>query len=114
MTSPSGVVSPRDKVPSSPTVTRVPDRREISEDHAAAIVTARDGLAAKQDELERAVAAALKAGASIRAVVEASGLSANTVQKYGRAHGWPTAANRAGFNAVRWDKARAAQERTDQ
>jgi transposase-like protein len=58
---------------------------------------------ASQDELERAVAQALLNGASVRAVAE-SGLSPNTVQKYGRAHGWPTELNRARFYESRWDR----------
>ena len=61
------------------------------------------GVRASQDELERAVAQALLNGASVRAVAE-SGLSPNTVQKYGRAHGWPTEENRARFFESQWDR----------
>jgi len=43
---------------------------------------------AAQETLEKAVAQALRNGASVRSVAEL-GLSANTVQKYGRAHGCP-------------------------
>jgi uncharacterized protein YjcR len=39
----------------------------------------------------------------VRAVAEL-GLSPNTVQKYGRAHGWPTEENRRRFNESRWDR----------
>lgn len=96
---------------STATVARVsPDAREIRPADAERIQKA---LAAKdrlQVDLEKAVAKALKNGASIRAVVEATGLSANTVQKYGRAHGWPTAENRARFYETRWDKHRRERE----
>ena len=61
------------------------------------------GVRSAQEELERAVAQALLDGASVRAVSEL-GLSPNTVQKYGRAHGWPTAENRRRFNESRWDR----------
>ena len=56
-----------------------------------------------QEALERAVAQALKNGASVRAVAEL-GVSANTVQKYGRAHGWPTEENRERFYESRYDR----------
>jgi hypothetical protein len=56
-----------------------------------------------QEALEKAVAQALKNGASVRAVAE-PGLSGNTVQKYGRAHGWPTAENRERFYGSRNDR----------
>jgi hypothetical protein len=58
---------------------------------------------AAQDELEGAVAGALLEGASVRAVSEL-GLSPNTVQEYGRAHGRPTEENRLGFTESRWDR----------
>jgi len=49
------------------------------------------------------VAEALTNGASVRSVAEL-GLSANTVQKYGRAHGWPTEQNRERFYESRYDR----------
>lgn len=58
-----------------------------------------------QKQLELAVAAALKAGGSVREVAAFSGLSGTTVQKYGRAHGWPTQEQRAG-----WEAAQASQD----
>lgn len=61
------------------------------------------GVRAAHEELEQAVAQALLNGASVRAVAEA-GLSPNTVQKYGRAHGWPTDLNRARFYESHWDR----------
>lgn len=54
------------------------------------IRAARELVAAAQLELEQAVADALIAGGSVREVAAATGLSATTVQKYGRAHGWPS------------------------
>jgi hypothetical protein len=45
----------------------------------------------------------LRNGASVRSVAEL-GLSANTVQKYGRAHGWPTEENRERFYESRYDR----------
>ena len=53
--------------------------------------------------MEEAVADALMNGASVRSVADL-GLSANTVQKYGRAHGWPTEQNRERFYESRYDR----------
>jgi hypothetical protein len=86
------------------TVRRVPDVRPVSDGDAERIRAALRGVVDAQDELEKAVAAALKHGASVRSVA-ALGLSTNTVQKYGRAHGWPTQENRARFYETRWDRA---------
>jgi hypothetical protein len=61
------------------------------------------GVHKAQDKLEQAVAQALMNGASVRSVVEL-GLSANTVQKYGRAHGWPTEENRERFYESTYDR----------
>jgi uncharacterized protein YjcR len=63
-----------------------------------------------QEALERAVAQALVNGASVRSVAEL-GVSPNTVQKYGRAHGWPTEQNRERFYESRYD--REDRERSD-
>jgi uncharacterized protein YjcR len=81
----------------------VPDARPISENDAERIRAALAGVRAAQDDLEKAVADALLNGASVRAVSEL-GVSPNTVQKYGRAHGWPTEENRSRFNESRWDR----------
>ena len=61
------------------------------------------GVRTAQKALEKAVAQALRNGASVRSVAEL-GLSANTVQKYGRAHGWPTKENRERFYESRYDR----------
>jgi uncharacterized protein YjcR len=84
-------------------VGEVPDARPISDEDANRIRAAVAGVRSAQDELEQAVAQALLNGASVRAVSEL-GLSPNTVQKYGRAHGWPTEENRRRFNESRWDR----------
>lgn len=86
------------------TLTRVPEPREISEKNADRIRRALAGVDQAQDELEKAVARALLDGASIRAVRAASGLSENTIQKYGARHGWPTKENRANFNASKYPR----------
>ena len=81
----------------------MPDARPISDQDAERIRAALGGVQAAQDELEASVARALLNGASVRAVSEL-GVSPNTVQKYGRAHGWPTDENRQRFNESRWDR----------
>jgi hypothetical protein len=81
----------------------VPDSRPVTGVDAARIRAALDGVRKAQEKLERAVAQALKNGASVREVAEL-GLSANTVQKYGRAHGWPTVENRERFYESRDDR----------
>ncbi|SHN50110.1 hypothetical protein SAMN05660350_00149 [Geodermatophilus obscurus] len=71
------------------------------------------GVRAAQERLEKVVAQALRNGASVRSVAEL-GLSANTVQKYGRAHGWPTEQNRERFYESRYDREdREEQESRD-
>ena len=81
----------------------MPDARPISAQDAERIRAALGGVQAAQDELEASVARALLNGASVRAVSEL-GVSPNTVQKYGRAHGWPTEENRARFYESHWDR----------
>ena len=81
----------------------MPDSRPVTEVDAARIRAAAAGLRKAQEVLEEAVAHALKNGASVRSVAEL-GVSANTVQKYGRAHGWPTDVNRERFYESRWDR----------
>jgi uncharacterized protein YjcR len=81
----------------------VPDSRPVTEADAARIRTALAGVRKAQEALEQSVAVALKNGASVRAVAE-MGVSANTVQKYGRAHGWPTEENRERFYESRYDR----------
>jgi uncharacterized protein YjcR len=81
----------------------VPDQRPVTEVDAARIRAALQGVRMAQEALEKAVAQALKGGASVRSVAEL-GVSANTVQKYGRAHGWPTEENRERFYESRYDR----------
>jgi hypothetical protein len=88
---------------------RVPDQRPVTDVDADRIRAALAGIRFAQDALERTVAQALLNGASVRAVAEL-GLSANTVQKYGRAHGWPTEDNRSRFYESRDDRYEREQE----
>jgi uncharacterized protein YjcR len=81
----------------------VPDSRPVTGVDAARIRAAVAGVRKAQEKLEKAVAQALKNGASVREVAEL-GLSANTVQKYGRAHGWPTEENRERFYESQYDR----------
>ena len=81
----------------------MPDSRPVTGADAARIRAAVSGIQTAQEKLEKAVALALQNGASVRAVAEL-GVSPNTVQKYGRAHGWPTAENRDRFYESRYDR----------
>jgi hypothetical protein len=91
----------------------VPDPRPVTDDDAARVRAAVAAVHEAQQTLERVVAQALRNGASVRAVAEL-GLAPNTVQKYGRAHGWPTEQNRERFYESRYDKEdREAQEALD-
>jgi uncharacterized protein YjcR len=86
----------------------VPDSRPVTAIDAARIRAALAGVDTAQKVLEQAIARALMNGASVRAVAEL-GLSPNTVQKYGRAHGWPTDENRERFYESTYDR----EERED-
>jgi uncharacterized protein YjcR len=81
----------------------VPDPRPVTRADAARIRAAVKVVEKAQENLEKAVAQALQNGASVRSVA-ALGVSPNTVQKYGRAHGWPTAQNRQRFYESRYDR----------
>lgn len=48
-------------------------------------------------EVRAAVTAALLAGGSVREVAKLAGMSPTTVEKYGRAGGWPSAEQRAAW-----------------
>lgn len=77
----------------------------VPEPEGQRIIDALALRAEAQKHVELAVADALKAGGSVREVSAFSGLSGTTVQKYGRAHGWPTTEQRAG-----WEVAQASQD----
>ena len=81
----------------------MPDSRPVTEPDAARIRRALAAIDTAQADLENAVADALKNGASVRSVSEL-GVSPNTVQKYGRAHGWPTDENRERFYESQYDR----------
>lgn len=86
------------------TLPRVPEPRDITEKDADAVLAAMRVRDEAQEAVEKAVAAALKHGASAPAIQDKTGLSPNTIYKYGRAHGWPTAENRANFNKSRYPR----------
>jgi transposase len=78
----------------------------IPDDHAQALTAAlaeRDqaqvDLDAATDRLRAAVTAALIAGGSVREVAAFTGLSRVTVEKWGRAGGWPSAEQRERWEA---------------
>lgn len=73
----------------------------VPEPERQRIVNALALRAQAQQQVELAVAGALKAGGSVREVSALSGLSGTTVQKYGHAHGWPTVEQRAGWEATK-------------
>lgn len=60
------------------------------------------GAEAAEKELRDAVVAALVAGGSVREVARVSGISVNTIERWGRAGGWPSAEQSA-----RWAKQKA-------
>lgn len=82
----------------------------IPPDLAERLAEARAARDQAAEEFRALVVEALKAGGSIRAVSEVSGLSSRTVQDWGHAGGWPTAAQK---RARREAKARRDQEARD-
>lgn len=73
--------------------------------HAERIRAAVAARELAEAEVRAAVVAALKAGGSIREVAKVSGLSTNTVQRWGREGGWPTKAQKD-----EWSRARRERE----
>lgn len=71
------------------TVGGVPEPRDITQKDAQRIIDAIEARDTAQLAVEEAVADALNHGASIRAVQAATGLSPNTIQKYGAKFGKP-------------------------
>ena len=57
----------------------------------AAMVAAKDA----DTELRAAVAAGLLAGGSVREMADLTGMSTNTIQRWGRDGGWPSAEQKA-------------------
>lgn len=76
-------VSVTDPMRPADTVGGVPEPRDIAQTDAQRIIDAIEARDAAQLAVEKAVADALNHGASIRAVQAATGLSPNTIQKYG-------------------------------
>lgn len=60
----------------------------------AQILDARDRRDAAEIEYRELVVKALKSDASVREVAKATGLSTNTVARWGREGGWPTKAQK--------------------
>ncbi|MGN7135412.1 hypothetical protein ACTHQY_19285 [Rhodococcoides corynebacterioides] len=73
----------------------------VPDDVAARLVAAVEGKASAEQELRDAVTEALLAGGSVREVARISGLSTNTVERWGRAGGWPSAEQQAQWAAER-------------
>ena len=71
----------------------------VPEAEGARIIAALQKREDAQAEVEQAVAAALKAGASVRELAAFTGLSGTTIQKYGRANGWPTTEQKNAWDA---------------
>lgn len=80
-------------------------RGELTEKQAERITSAMHALEAAQTERDKAIASALKAGASVRVLAEFTGLSPTTVSKIGHMNGWPTPAQKQ-----QWADERAANE----
>lgn len=97
-------VSAPEQVTASATVRRVPEPRDIAEKDAEEILAALKAQDEAQVRVEKAVAKALKNGASARAIQDATGLSPNTSYKYGARWGWPTEENRRNFNASKYPR----------
>lgn len=73
----------------------------VPDDLAKILIAARDDRDRAEVTYRTAVVDALKAGGSVREVARLTGLSVNTVERWGRAGGWPTAAQKQAWNAAR-------------
>lgn len=74
-------------------------RGTVPDAEGARIIAALASRDTAQEEVELAIADALKAGASVRELAAFTGLSGTTIQKYGKAHGWPSEAQREAWDA---------------
>lgn len=87
-----------------------PQRRGVLRPGAAdRILALRQAVDDAQLALEKAVADELKHGASLREMTADTGLANQTVQSYGRKHGWPTPAQVAEREAAK-DRRRRIRE----
>lgn len=82
------------------------ERRRVSEEHATRIFRAVEALEAAKIERDQAMTDALKAGASVREVAAAAGMSDRQTQTIGHANGWPTPAQKK-----RWADDQAERDR---
>lgn len=79
-----------------------PQKRGVIPDPERARILA--AMRARDDaeaELRAAVVAGLLAGGSVREMAALTGMSTNTIQRWGREGGWPSAAQKAARAAVR-------------
>lgn len=78
-------------------------RGVVPPEHLQRIRTLQQLASETEEQLHAAVAEALKAGASVRELAKAAGLSTTTVQKWGREHGWPTEQQKAAWEKPKHD-----------
>ncbi|NKR61714.1 hypothetical protein GS907_24610 [Rhodococcus hoagii] len=79
-----------------------PQKRGLIPDpERARIVAALAAREAAEAELRAAVVAGLLAGGSVREVAALTGMSTNTIQRWGREGGWPSAEQKAERSAKR-------------
>lgn len=71
----------------------------VPEAEGARILAALSRREEAQQEVEQSIAGAIKAGASVRELAAFTGLSGTTIQKHGRAHGWPTVEQKNAWDA---------------
>lgn len=86
---------------------QMPQRKGlVPEELAARITAAQAGLEAAKEERDEAIAAALRAGGSLRQVSAIAGMSQSQVQIIGHARGWPTPAMKKAREQQAEDRAR--------
>lgn len=83
-------------------------KKLVPAEAAARIVRAIEASKVADAEKEAAIAQALKDGASVREVAALTGMSTTTVQRIGRAHGWPTDAQQRAWAAEKAERERWA------
>lgn len=75
-------------------------RGVIPPDHQTQLRAAQEAAQAAQAGFRRAVVDALLAGASVREVAAFVDMSTNTIERWGREGGWPTAEQKAAREAL--------------
>lgn len=84
----------------------MPPKKTVPGEAAARIIRAMQGIKDAYAERDASIADALKGDASIREVAAASGMSTTSVQKIGRANGWPSPAQLRAREAEQAEKDR--------